>query len=63
MFRYLNAARDFHPIDINVNVKIKWYDLSYYYRQWILKLSFLYLYFKRLKLCCNILNKTDMVDL
>ena len=32
IFRYLNSARDIHPIDINFNVKIKCYDLSYYYR-------------------------------
>ena len=32
IFRYLNSATDFLPIDINFNVKIKGYDVSYFYQ-------------------------------
>ena len=32
IFRYLNSARDFISIDINFNVKIKGYGVSYFYR-------------------------------
>ena len=31
IFRYLNSARDFLPIDINFNVKIKCYGVPYLY--------------------------------
>jgi len=31
IFRYLNSASNFLPIDINFNVKIKCYDVSYFY--------------------------------
>ena len=31
IFRYLNSARDFLPIDINFNVKIKGYGVPYNY--------------------------------
>ena len=33
IFSYLNSARDFLSIDINFNVKIKGYDVSYFYQK------------------------------
>ena len=38
--RYLNSGRDFLSIDINFNVKIKGYDLSYFYQKGTIFLLF-----------------------